>query len=296
MNATEIADAMARIIHPDQVTELRALHCGGPRQTTAGWFDGRHLFDLARTALALTRQSRGVYFVPNPVHPDLLARCPNRVENIRRDKFHLTTDDDVLERRFLFLDLDPDRSDGNGSQPSNDDELELAKSAAGVVIDDLVAAGGWANPLRMMSGNGVHLLFPLSGPIPAKLPAYQPDPCREVLALCGHWKYQGRVSIDPNTWNAVRMLKVPGTWARKGEPSAGRPYRTVEILEFPNDWPAPRCPPDAPGRIHADVRGVQPRAQGAGGADGDRDLARRPDRRREASSSLFDADAALDPR
>ena len=222
MTTADIAAELAKFVHPNSVTELRALNVSRPHCTVAGWFDGRHLHDLARTALALTRQATGVYFVPNPVNPALLARCPNRAEEVRGHRVKLTTDADVLERRYLLVDFDPDRADGNGDQPSTDDELGFADCASTVVEIDLTHAG-WRKPIRMASGNGVHLVFPLTSPLPAKMPGLDADPLREVLAVYREWKFCGCVTVDANTYTAARMLKVPGTWARKGSAAAGRP-------------------------------------------------------------------------
>jgi hypothetical protein len=260
LTATEIADSLSRIIHPEQITELRALNCGGPRLTTAGWFDGRHLFDLARTALSLTRSATAVYFIPNPVHPNLHARCPNRVENVRRDKFKLTTDADILERRYLFVDLDCDREDGNSAQPTNSLELSDTFDAAALTVGDFVFELGFQPPIQMMSGNGYHLLFPLSSPLPNEPSSNEPDPLREALALFRRWHFRLKVRVDPNTYTAARMLKVPGTIVRKGVASADRPFRMAYITEIPNGWKQPEPPPagtlppshDArPGRIAA---------------------------------------------
>lgn len=259
--AGRIADFLARaFVHPDQVVELRALNVGQPRRTVAGWFDGRHLLDLARTALAITRQASGVYFTPNPVHPALLDRCANKTDVVSRDKWKTTTDDDILERRYLFVDLDPDRADGNNGQPSTADELRDAMDAADVTAADFAHYDGWPSPLRMLSGNGVHLLFPLATPIPAKVSEYERDPLREYLEVCREWHFRGVVRIDPNTHNAVRMLKVPGTRAVKGMESPHRPYRTADVLRIPDDWPAaPRCPV-APDPAPVVERGGEPGA------------------------------------
>ena len=62
--ADSIAADLARFVHPDQYTELRALNVGQRRGTFSGWFDGKHLRELARNALALSRQASGVYSSP----------------------------------------------------------------------------------------------------------------------------------------------------------------------------------------------------------------------------------------
>ncbi len=259
MTPADITAELVKFIHPTAVVELRALNVGGPRRTVAGWFDGRHLHDLARTALALTRQATGVYFTPNPVNPALLARCPNRAEEVRggrTSRVQLTTDADVIERRYLIVDIDPVRtsepdepdepaeSAGPAELPTTDAELATAMIAAVEVIEEL-RGHGWAWPMWMRSGNGVHLVFPLAGAIPAKMPAGQSDPLRDALALLRGSNFRGRdlaVRIGEATHAAAAMLPVPGTWAKCGEQSAGggeRRHRTAAVLETPGDWPTP---------------------------------------------------------
>lgn len=295
MTALDIADSLARFVHPDQVVELRALNVGRPHCTVAGWFDGRNLLELARTALAVTRQASGVYFTPNPVHPDLLARCKNRAEEYRRGRFALTTDADILERRFLFVDLDPDRADGNADQPSTDAELFASMHAAVEVIEELRPLG-WAWPAWARSGNGTHLLFPLASAIPAKLPGA--DPLRDTLMLLRSSGFRGRdlpVQLDPHTYTAARMLKVPGTLAKKGEPTADRPYRTATILEFPDEWPAPAAAPapEAPAGDREPVPGAGPHADPAPAAGRAAAGGRAGRRTPPPGRGLFDAPAGV---
>jgi len=314
--APRIADFIARtFIHPDQITELRALNVGRPNRTVSGWFDGRHLLDLARSALAITRQASGVYFIPNPVNPELFQRCPNRTDEVMRSRWKVTADADILERRYLFVDLDPDRSDGNSKQPSTDAELAETIAAADPVASDFAYYDQWPEPLRMLSGNGVHLLFPIRTPIPARFSEYETDPLREYLEVCRDWHFHGCVRIDPNTYNAARLLKVPGTRVVKGTATPDRPYRIADVLRIPHDWPAPRKPPErtttsdgnrpAISGSKSDVRqreeetpGVVPEARpstgGAGGKSGKPSSgAPKPKqaRRGTESVSLFEGDA-----
>ena len=270
MTATEVAKYLGLFIGESQVTELRALNVSRPHQTVAGWFDGKHLHDMARTALALTRQATGVYFIPNPVHQDLLARCPNRAEEMAGGRVKLTKDTDVLERRYLIVDLDRVE---DTDQSATDAEVQDAIDAADVIAAEF-QADGWRKPLRVMSGNGVHLFFPLTTPLPAKFPAHEPDHLKAVLALYGDWRFRDRVKVDGVTYNANRIIKLPGTWAKKGTATADRPHRLAKILEIPNDWPAPNAtthtatagdrPDLRPEGVHADAGG------GAGRDDGGR--------------------------
>ncbi len=326
--APRIAEFLARaFIHPEQVVELRALNVGRPGRTVAGYFDGRRLLDLARSALALTRQASAVFFTPNPVDPALLPRCPNRTDIVSRDKFALAKDGDFLERRYLFADVDPVRQHGRADDPVDEDEYWDGVVCSWIVRDRLTAptGGGWPPPLEMFSGNGVHSLFPLARPLPPQHGGDGDDPLRACLAMwADRLTFEGRAKLDPNTWNACRLLKVPGTRVAKGAESPTRPYRTADVLRIPDDWPEPRRPDDrrprsepvpeaqrgdgdgrparvaplpAPGDAGGETRGGPGgKSAGAGAADGaarrgsalDRPKGRRPGGSRAEGPGLFE--------
>jgi hypothetical protein len=258
--ADEIAAQLRLFIRPGDVTELRALHVGAPGRTFAGWFDHDHLHDLARNALALTRQAAGVFFIPNPVSPDLLHRhasTTNNVTNVVRRggslSPELTKDTDVTERRYLLIDIDPvrfpSRSDRRAGEervtqimqqkvPSNFYELAFARRTAFEFIRPALAREGFAPPVIACSGNGFHMIYRLSVP----LANFANSPSRDPLAvklrnLASRFDCDG-VKIDVNTYTAARMLKVPGTWARKGEASTLRPHRLTGFTEVPHGWHA----------------------------------------------------------
>ena len=84
MTPAEVAEQLALFVAPTAVTELRALHVGERGRTFAGWFEGTRLHEMARQALALSRQAAGVYFVPNPIDPAIAAKRLNTVLNVPR--------------------------------------------------------------------------------------------------------------------------------------------------------------------------------------------------------------------
>lgn len=245
MTPDAIAAALARFVHPEQFTELRCLNVGGPGRTHSGWFDGTHLRDLARAALGMHRQASGCYFIPNPIRPEIAARRLNTVLNVQRG-FRLTHDEDVLERRFLIVDLDPRRvaaeSDDQG-RPTTARELVLARIAARDYVIPFLSRAGYAPPVIMCSGNGVHLVYRYSAPLPLASWSRSGDPVAATLAdLSGRFSCYG-LTIDSNTYNPCRMLKVPGTLSRKGDSSPERPYRLSRIITVPDGWRDPAAPP-----------------------------------------------------
>lgn len=69
------------IDHPDDVAELRALHVTqryGKPSTVAGFYDGRHLADMAAEALRLTPDAGGVYLTSGIQESERKARWESR--------------------------------------------------------------------------------------------------------------------------------------------------------------------------------------------------------------------------
>ncbi len=203
---------------PGRVVEVRALGVGG-KGVLSGYFDDPSAF--VREVLAIDGAADGVYATLNPVRPELLARSCNRL----RRPGKTTGDRDVLERRFLFVDVDAVRPSGISA---NEDE----KRAATQVAEDVAAylAGlGFPPPVRADSGNGAHLLYSI------ELPADDGrlvQRCLEALAF----RYDTeRARIDTAVSNAARLCRVYGTVARKGDSVADRPHRRARLLAVPNE-------------------------------------------------------------
>lgn len=244
MTAQEIADALALFIAPDQYTEFRALDVGEPGRIFAGWFSGRNLLDLARAALGIHRRASRCQFLPNPVDPAVAARRLNKVLDVHRG-FALTRDTDVEDRRWLIVDVDPwgfwrDKPNPTAARekrPSSWREVAMAARVARQMVIPLLADRGFPDPVEMLTGNGIHLVYPIE-PTPAGHCAAG-DPVARLLTLVGERCKIPGVTVDTSTFNPARMLRVPGTLNRKGKSSPGRPYRTVRVLTVPTDWTRP---------------------------------------------------------
>lgn len=274
MTPDTIAAQLALFVAPSQVTELRALHVGQKGRTFAGFFDGTQLREMARHALALSRQAAGVYFVPNPINPSLLDRCPNKTINVvRRGSViapELTRDADIIERRYLFVDvdvrrfwfehrsksrfnvdaayastIDPDaatqfRAAVEGQHtPTNAQELAFSLETIRKIIIPKMIEAGFKPPLIALSGNGFHILFRLSSPLPNfGVIDTRRDPLAKRLAMMAQQFVLPAHTIDVSTYTPARMLKVPWTIARKGESFSHRPHRMARFIEVPDGWAA----------------------------------------------------------
>jgi hypothetical protein len=212
------------LIAEDQVTELRALGVQKGRErphVESGFFDAHHLQVMAEAAYDLSADSKGVYFVMNPLKPDILARRANRVGYANDGE--LASDKDVTGRRWLLIDADPVR---DRFISATDAEKQAALDVVRKVKADL-AADGWPAPVFNDSGNGGHLLYRID------LPADDGGTVQGILQALAAKYDTDAVHIDKSVFNPARICKLPGTLARKGDDVKERPHRWAKVLEVP---------------------------------------------------------------
>lgn len=217
----EAARAVAVMFRPGDVVEVRVPKAGRNR-TISGYFnDPTALVEAIRE---MDGKGPGVYVTLNPVKPDLLARASNRVKPFAETT---TSDADILVRRWLLVDCDPVRPAGiSSSRP----ELEAALDVAEKVREHL-RGRGWPEPVFSLSGNGFHLLYRL--PDLANSDASTSLISRALKALSAKFS-SATVHIDETVFNAARISKAYGTFARKGDHTPERPYRLSRMLDVPD--------------------------------------------------------------
>ena len=218
----EIVRTCELLFPPGAVTELRIL---GARtdtyrapHTEAGYFDDWR--KLAEATWSIPRAT-GAYIVPNVVNPDLLARRLNRIEPALKD--FSTSDTAILRRRWLLIDIDPERPTGISSTNA-EHESALVRAAE---IRDWLGSYGWPNPILADSGNGGHLLYRVD------LPADDGGLVNRCLVALGVTFSRDSLKIDSTVGNPARIWKLYGTPAAKGDSTRERPHRMSRILEAP---------------------------------------------------------------
>ena len=219
-----VAAWLQRLLEPGQVTELRALKVrrrGERAHTESGFFDYDHLDDMAAASLSLTPYARGVYFVLNPLKPDILARRCNRTD--WAEEGELASDKDVARRRWLLIDADPVRdSHVSATDGEKGEALRVVRA-----VRDHLRGRGWPAPVLADSGNGYHLLYRLD------LPADEGGMVKRILQALADRFEAPSVKIDRSVFNPARICKLPGTLARKGDSTPDRPHRRSYLLEVP---------------------------------------------------------------
>ena len=224
--ADDVVRWLKPFVLPGEVYELRILDCVDnpqyPPFTMFGYFDSDHLNDLAEAALDWTPKAVGVYVTMNPVVPDLLARANNRLIRATRGT-KSTSDGDIVARRRLTIDFDPDRPAGISA---TDAEKVLASQVAWMVRQDFHALG-WPEPVEADSGNGYHLNYAVN------LPADDGGLVERFLQALSAKYTTPTVKVDTSLFNPSRIIKLYGTWSRKGDSIPSRPRRLSRVDSAP---------------------------------------------------------------
>ena len=137
-----------------------------------------------------------------------------------------TSDGDVTRRLWVPVDVDPTKSEPNGSA------TDVEKAAAKAVADRVVAGlqkYGFKEIVTSDSGNGYHASIPVSMSNDATSTAAIKALFQRLESRFGN----PAAHIDQTIFNASRVLKLPGSTARKGAHSAIRPHRMAAIIDRP---------------------------------------------------------------
>ena len=198
------------------VLELRAFHYSNSKQTRVEHFRVENYASIEalqaafeESAHRLNADGFNVYTPLNRLKSDFNGGAAK--------------DSDIRCRDLLLIDID---RVGDTKQPATDDEVHKAMAVADRLSSWLIEMG-WPDPIRMLSGNGVHVYCQLEGIENTEQSKFL---IRDVLITLGQQFDTPEVAIDKSVFNASRITKVPGTFMRKGQASDGRPYRMARLL------------------------------------------------------------------
>ena len=222
-NADDVRKAITLLVEPGNVFEIRALDARlnvnkWKAGIVSGYFDNA---DAAVCALTNIDQAKSIYITMNPFPPDLLARRCNRLDYVGKEP--TTHDKDILHRRWLLVDCDPERPAGISA---TDDELKAALARVNEVQAFLTSMG-WPDPIRAGSGNGGHLLYSINSP------SEDGGIIKNVLTALSQKFTDDKVKIDESVYNPSRITKLYGTLASKGDNVPTRPWRYSKIVTVP---------------------------------------------------------------
>jgi len=163
-----------------------------------------------------------IYFVFNDIADGCYDR--NQQECFQLSK-NTTSDADITTRKWLLIDIDPTRPTGVGA---TDAEKKEARTV-GLNVFKFMRDIGFSSPVSADSGNGFHLLYPIF----LKNNDENTRLIRDVLQVLDMFFSTSKAKIDTSVFNASRITKLYGTFARKGKDSTDRPHRESRITKVP---------------------------------------------------------------
>jgi hypothetical protein len=222
----DIKAGIHAFFNPQQLVEVRTMG-------TNGYWHGFYFDNHERMAEVIKQldhdpRIQSVYYVFNEINPKLdVARNPtaDEVEKILTGPSQrLTSNEDIIKRRWLFIDVDTIRAVGHEHDSSTREEKAACREVF-TRIQEYLESRGWPIPLVADSGNGYHIFIKINMDNTAVNTAYIED-CLKALAV----KFTcASASIDPQIFNASRITRAYGTHTRKGLETAERPYRRNKI-------------------------------------------------------------------
>lgn len=216
MDETQIRYSFELLKKENELIEVRAITS---RSNFSGYFKS-----IDNLISELPKYSNGnVYFVMNEISDACYSR--EQTERFIEKAKNTTSDNDIIFRDWLLIDVDPKRPSGVSA---TDEEKGKAKQVVNNVYTffrDL----GFGEPIICDSGNGFHLLY--------KIRLENTDQNKMlimvVLQVLDMYFTTPDAEIDKTVFNASRITKLYGTDSKKGNSTKDRPHRESRILRTP---------------------------------------------------------------
>ena len=200
------------------LTEVRLLGQGG--RTFSGYFTD------PETMISQMRQFQGVgaFATINEIKDSCYGRSQHDV--IVSKPKATTSDNDIERRRWILIDIDPDRSSDTNS---TDEQKDLAAQRMKVVYRYL-RDEGFNAPVVADSANGYHLYYSVNlGNTPENT-----ELVSDFLKALDMLFSDESVKIDTSVFNASRIAKIIGTKSNKGTNTKDQPQRFSKFIHVPD--------------------------------------------------------------
>lgn len=199
----------------NELFEIRILS----KPTISGYF-----YDIEEALKTLPQYDKyQIYFTVNQVKD----ACSSRVQfnKFQQVQGSATSGNDIAHRWWLPIDIDVERPT---DVSSSNEEKEYAHQKAGEVYKFLRKAG-FPNPVVCDSSSGYHIYYPLDADNTPEVKSI----IEKFYAVLGDYFTDERVKIDKVVGDANRIMRLYGTFGRKGRNSEERPHRMSKILSIP---------------------------------------------------------------
>lgn len=166
-----------------------------------------------------TAKASNIFITLNPIDMSCYSRKQHDhfIENVTPT----TKDNEITALNWLLIDLDPKRISGVSS---SDAELTRAKEKSNT-IRSFMSERGFKEPIRAMSGNGIHLVYRFN----VKNTEENVAVFENALKVLSDKFSDDSVEVDTTVFNPARICKLWGTIAQKGATTPERPHRKAYI-------------------------------------------------------------------
>lgn len=207
------------IFHPEgDTTEIRVLD---GKKTWSGYY---RTTEKAAEAI-LSVQSGGIYSPINTVKDNCYGR--SQCDKLMLSPKATTSDNDILERRWILVDIDPKRSSDTNSTDKEKAAARQVMANVGVFLRDQ----GFEKPVVADSGNGWHLYYKVA----LANNEESTQLVKDFLQVLDMLFSDESADIDTSVFNAARIVKVIGTKSNKGSDTKDRPQRYSSFVRIPHE-------------------------------------------------------------
>ena len=217
MDAQEIRKWHSVFKRDDELFEIRIL---GDR-TWSGYF-----YDIETAIEALKPfDNANIYYSINEVKKACASR--DQFNCFRQVRGTATSKQDIEHRWWLPIDIDCERPSGVSS--TNEEKAKAHKKAQDVFV--FLRNNGFSTPVVCDSSSGYHILYSID----MENTQESEDCIKEFLEILANNFTDESVKIDTVLHDPNRILRLSGTFGRKGRSSDERPHRLAKILSVPSE-------------------------------------------------------------
>jgi len=218
MDTNEIRKWHDTLKRKDELFEIRIL---GDRTLSGYFYD----VEIAIQQLALF-DNANIYYSVNEVKKACASRA--QFNCFKQVKGTATSKQDIEHRWWLPIDVDCERPSGVSS--TNEEKAKAHKKAQDVFV--FLHNNGFSTPVVCDSSSGYHLLYPID----MDNSQASEDTIKQFLEILASNFTDESVKIDTVLHDANRILRLSGTYGRKGRSTNERPHRLSKILSAPKDY------------------------------------------------------------
>ena len=217
MDASEIRKWQRVFKRDNELFEIRIL---GDR-TWSGYF-----YDVESAIKALEPfDNANIYYSINEVKSACASR--DQFNCFKQVKGTATSKQDIEHRWWLPIDVDCERPSGVSS--TEEEKAKAHKKAQDVFV--FLRENGFCTPVVCDSSSGYHILYPIDMDNNQE----SEDCIKAFLEILANNFTDESVKIDTVLHDANRILRLSGTYGRKGRSTKERPHRMAKILSVPSE-------------------------------------------------------------